>query len=244
MDKILLHGFWGQSSDWQELMESLKAATSNSFDVWAPELFLRGTSWGPCGSLQQWVDLIGSEIQKRTGDNKWELWGYSLGGRLALHVAQRFPHLFERVMVLSSFVGHMTEEEKQKREQWDRDWADQFLEQDWKKLAQLWQQQSVFESDDLVYRANPEMFSRKNLALSFIEWSPAHHFFSFEWITKSKNKIYYFVGERDEKYLNLYQNMKTDQVIENLFVVPSAGHRIIKGHSHTLTHFYLQECRT
>ncbi len=98
-----LHGFLGSPLDWQDL------------DL--PGLFL--TLPGHQGRPLD-LSLLEKEIPKKT-----TLIGYSLGGRLAMDFAHRFPERIERLIILSANPG--LEKGKEERIEWDEKWA-QLLE--------------------------------------------------------------------------------------------------------------------
>lgn len=53
------------------------------------------------------------------GDSPSFLAGYSMGGRIALYLALRFPNLFRKTVIISASPGLKTEEERQTRKESD-----------------------------------------------------------------------------------------------------------------------------
>jgi pimeloyl-ACP methyl ester carboxylesterase len=92
MTTYLLHGFWGQPSDWQQVLTRLPLNES----VHIPDLLVAGPL-GPQNPLPQWAD----EFWKNVEDEQVQLVGYSMGARLALSALLRHPKRVRRALLLS-----------------------------------------------------------------------------------------------------------------------------------------------
>jgi 2-succinyl-6-hydroxy-2,4-cyclohexadiene-1-carboxylate synthase len=94
---VLLHGFTQASSSWAPFLERL----AGSYRVLAVDLPGHG------GSAELSGDLDGSAglVLELVGDEPFDLVGYSLGGRVALHVACQAPRSLRRVVAISASTG-------------------------------------------------------------------------------------------------------------------------------------------
>lgn len=91
-------------------------------------------------SLSETADQIAEAIPEST----FSLGGYSLGGRVALHVALRHPDRIERLVLLGASRGLAEESLRAARRQLDERWA-QLLEQDGtEKFLDAWLAQPLF----------------------------------------------------------------------------------------------------
>lgn len=98
---VLLHGFLGGGSDWDDVQPTLGGRP-----IWAPDLPGHGPTPVTAAplSLDGWADLVAEGIRSRF-DVPPALVGYSLGGRVALRVAERHPGAFSRLVLVSTNPG-------------------------------------------------------------------------------------------------------------------------------------------
>lgn len=114
---LLLHGFMGAADDWRPLMQSLGlqrrcvaldlpghggtavVATSGANDI-SSSTGGTGSSGQEAYSLEAAADAVAALVQQE-GLAGCRLVGYSLGARLALLLAARWPHLFSAVVSVS-----------------------------------------------------------------------------------------------------------------------------------------------
>src|SRR5262249_17776365 len=125
MTTVFLHGFWGQPSDWNDVLSRLPV----SCDVWIPDLYEAGPL--PPHNISQWVEHFLEAIDQRAGEV--QVVGYSMGGRLLLNALMREPGRFQRALVLSAYPV-LKGEEKAERTAWGQSWRKRFLEDPWSEL--------------------------------------------------------------------------------------------------------------
>jgi 2-succinyl-6-hydroxy-2,4-cyclohexadiene-1-carboxylate synthase len=92
---VLLHGFTQTGRSWTTLIDDL-ARDHEVVTIDAP---------GHGGSHAMRVDLAGAADLVAEIGQRASYVGYSMGGRLALHVAVAHPHLVERLVLLSATAG-------------------------------------------------------------------------------------------------------------------------------------------
>lgn len=179
-----LHGFLGVASDWDFLLprEKVKAVdlyeNQQNFQLWAK-------------SFNQRVRESGAESNI--------LLGYSLGGRLALHVFFDDPELWSKALFLSTHPGLKTEEEKEQRLQMDEVWAQRFLGDPWRDVMAGWNDQSVLSQGSSPQRSE-ENYEREKLAFCLRSWSLGLQDDFRPLIAEHREKITWLTGERDEKF--------------------------------------------
>ncbi|RME15509.1 MAG: alpha/beta fold hydrolase [Bdellovibrio sp.] len=219
VDILALHGFWGRGSQWKNLL--------SSFSFWAPDLFTFDSPWGPqrFQNMKDWAKSWNQWVRQEVGVGV-ELWGYSLGGRLALHAFLLEPELYRSLVLLSAHPGG--ELDVQARKSWDEKWSQDFLQISWEELFQKWNGQNLFKHDSLPPRFFEGM-SREALSQAFLKWSPRNHSFSLEDLKTFRNRIFWVCGGKDFKYKSLYQRLRAQGRVQNLCEVPTCGHRLIQA---------------
>ncbi len=125
---LLLHGFLGTGDDWSAIAENLP----EQWCVIAPDIPGHGeTCLADSRSELSDVQLFSLEsvaagiieILDIRECEKAYLCGYSMGGRLALYLALRFPERFQAALILSATAGLRSEEERLLRRKSDEELA-------------------------------------------------------------------------------------------------------------------------
>lgn len=220
MNLCLLHGFWGQPSDWQRVLPLLK---QQDYDFFIPDLYSK-SPLDPRHSLEQWTENFLRVLEKKWGNEPCDLVGYSMGGRLAMHAALKRPERFRRVLLLSTRPGLM-ESEKESRQQWVEEWREKFRRDTWSHLIEGWDAQEIFNYSEPIGRRCEDTL-RPYLVRSLENWSLLHH--SVDWFSMKqapKNIDWYF-GELDEKFLPVVKGLKEYGVQGEVATGPG-GHRIL-----------------
>ena len=212
-----IHGFFGQSSDWQELQSEL-SKNINVAEVQSLELF------SPDSNLQgDFTNFVEIAPRPMATENN-VLVGYSLGGRLAQHMYLQNSNLWNHAFFLSSNVGLCPEVERRKA--WESEWRSKFLDMPWSELQEQWSAQDIFAHDKKLQRKE-EQFDREKLANSLTDWSLLNHQFDTNEFVNLNGNIHWVYGERDLKYKGLHEqfiNMKLSGTFDQ---IKGAGHRLL-----------------
>lgn len=185
---IFLHGFLGKPSDWDPVISYLPPCS-----VFKVELPGHGTT----PFTESFTLPLPSE--------KFHLVGYSMGGRLALQYAQRFPQQIASLVIASAHPGLKNDDEKKERSQRDRLWAEKLLSLSIDEFLSQWYDQPLFQSFKVDFSMRKD-HNPEHLAKALLHYSLASQSFF-----KPKNALY-LVGEKDEAYRSLYPEAT---VIEN-----------------------------
>jgi len=207
---LALHGFLGRGSDWDFLRDA-------GFEVVAPDLFgpavTPNVSEGP-GGARDASRHIRAALPPRPRGPRGALVGYSLGGRLALHVANDY----DLAVIISAGItpGDAV------REAADDAWARRFESDDWETLIRDWNAQPVFGGH--VAHRDEHDFDRRALARALRDWSPA--VLMPPDLTTITTRVLWIAGERDAKYVA--EGRRAVSLLPNatLAVVEGAGHRV------------------
>lgn len=220
---VAIHGFLGRPDDWAPLSEALHRF-SPEVDFQAVNLFAEVPSTRQ-KRIDDWAKDF-NQSQKSRHVERNILMGYSLGGRLALEAAIEKPGLWDEVVLISAHPGLMGEEERQRRENSDRDWAEKFIHLPWQEVVRLWNGQPVFIGSREPDRLEAQ-FDRQALAQTMVNWSLAHQDFKGEGLVNLKPKLHWYAGEKDKKYVDLFQHLRADGFIEDVHTIKGASHRVI-----------------
>ncbi len=186
---IFLHGFLGSARDWEKVCSYLP-----SFDCHCIELPGHGTT--------PFTDDFASLFPPL---EKMDLIGYSMGGRIALYYAEKFPERVNSLTLLSTHTG--LQKGKEERWQTDLSWANEIVSS-FDDFLKKWYAQPIFAGfiPDLTMRRkhNPQALAQSLL----------HYSLSKQPLFSPKNALF-VVGEKDKKYRELYPQA---------IVIPNAGH--------------------
>jgi len=144
------------------------------------------------------------------------LFGYSMGGRLALDLLQR--RRFDKAIIVSAGLN-APDEERRKR---DEEWARRFESEEWPSLLRAWNAQPVFGGHAVERRE--EDFDRAELARQLREYSPA--VLPPPRLESIETPVLWIAGERDRKYVEIARRAVARLPHAELWICPGAGHRV------------------
>lgn len=109
---VLLHGFCGSSAYWENVAPLL----GDSFRVIMPDLRGHGSSDAPLGAytIEQLADDVAALLEA-LGVDRYALLGHSMGGYVALSLAQRYSHRLSGFGLIHSTAYPDSEEAREKR---------------------------------------------------------------------------------------------------------------------------------
>ena len=119
---VFLHGFLGNASDWADLAPFFAA----DFDVIAVDLPGHGAAHDR-PEAECAVDAAARAVVAtldEVGLGRFSVCGYSMGGRIALHLATHFSERMSRLVLVGASPGLRTEDEREARIQHDAALAD------------------------------------------------------------------------------------------------------------------------
>ena len=123
---VCFHGFMGSTKDWGFLPSKVECP------VYAVDLPGHGASGLP-DAEGMWFNLLVDEVVdqlKDRGVSEFHVLGYSLGGRIALALADRYPDVVQKLVLESCHPGLEEEYQRIARRKNDRRWAERFAS-DW-----------------------------------------------------------------------------------------------------------------
>lgn len=213
-----LHGFLGRLQDWDML-----SAHAIAMDAVVNIDILKIASPSECLGLMQWAQNFNAPLQQ---NERRVLMGYSLGGRLALHVLLDNPSLWQSAILVSAHSGLKTLEEKIKRLAQDDIWAKRFEDDPWDILMSAWNTRKVFAGKAASFKRLESEHSRLDLANILRYWSLGHQEDFFPIIAKLPMPILWIIGEQDNVYRERASSLIFGHAKSEVWVAPNAGHRV------------------
>lgn len=215
MNLYCLHGFLGNGKDWS-MLSALK-----DVEIIAPDLFMEES---PLLPLWDWADAFHQKYIE--GKAPGLLVGYSLGGRLAMHLLAKFASSFFGAVIISAHPGLSGQSLKSARLKEDARWADDFEKASWDSLMERWNARSVFVSDVSTPTREEKSLKRARLAEALRIWSLGNQDNLKEAIEQVELPILWMAGERDQKYAEIARKMRLAHLESQILIVNESGHRI------------------
>jgi 2-succinyl-6-hydroxy-2,4-cyclohexadiene-1-carboxylate synthase len=223
---IALHGFLGLPTDWHSWRKHLGPHENFlAINLWSDPLLNSSLTFA------QWTDSFVTFVANKFKPSQAiELWGYSMGGRLALSALNSAPALFSKAVIVSANPGLESEIARKLRAANDVEWAQRFETQNWQDLVHDWNSQLVFQAptpvDNSVNRLETH-FKRAHLAQALRNWSIAHQPNFWPGIEKINIPVDWHVGEFDKTYLEIGQRAESLNSKIKLKIHPGCGHRLL-----------------
>lgn len=204
---VFLHGFMGAKEDWQPLM----AKMSLYYHCICIDLPGHGGNQYrlPTPGLLEAAEHI-FEAVTQLGYQNFHLVGYSLGGRIALHIAKQQPHALLSLVLESAHPGLQNELDKQQRILSDKRWADRLNALPLKQFLSLWYQQAVFS--DLTSEQRQWLISKRQ-SNNQQHLHACYQATSLGWqqdcrdvLQQLKCPSYFISGEQDKKFQKIASN--------------------------------------
>lgn len=230
---FFLHGFLGCPSDWDSVISGLPK--KRELRTFTPDLF-REEALSPRQPFDAWAQDYNQWVRETTSATDINiLVGYSLGGRLAMHALKHAPELWSRSVIISANPGfqdtyeglHPDSAERQARWVSDSSWAEQFLLSPWADLMSQWNSQPVFRDSQSEPQRLEAYYDRNLLSLALRQWSLAKQKNMRSTIRRNASQMVWVVGELDQKFLSLSQDLNKDIADLRVEVIPAASHRIL-----------------
>ena len=226
---LFLHGFSGSSRIWNDITTQLNCYTI-ALDIagHGKSKFLDIDSYY---SLNNWSDEL-NFILNELEISKIKLCGYSMGGRLAIAFASKYPNKIEKLIIESAHLGLMDNLVKKKRYKEDL-LLSKLIEEDISIFAEKWQKMPLFSNqktrNKIAYLNQQEIrLSQNPLQLSY-----ALRLFSQGKMESYENEFREFNfpiliinGSEDVKYKEIGKQMAKINSKARQHIVPKANHNV------------------
>lgn len=228
---LLLHGFMGSAAEWSEVAGAL----CGEHRLLIPDLPGHGASTGLLypdaytmpGAARALITLLDAE-----GVARCAVTGYSMGGRLALHLALRHPERGERLLLESASPGLATEEERAARRASDERLAQRLETGDLREFVEDWYRQPLFSTlardEPLLCRTIESRLENdpQELARSLRATGTGSQPSLWGELPDLRPPTLAVAGETDAKFVALAREMERASASVRAVMVPGAGHSV------------------
>jgi 2-succinyl-6-hydroxy-2,4-cyclohexadiene-1-carboxylate synthase len=229
---VVLHGFTGSAEAWQRALPALQ----ETFTTYAVEIVGHGRSDVP-DDVEHYrlgravTDLV--VLVDRLGLDRFSLLGYSMGGRLALHLALVASERIDALVLESAAPGISDPDERAERARADEKLARLIEERGVEAFVDVWERVPLFASQralpaDVRGRQRAIRLSQRpqGLANSLRGMGAG----AMEPVTgrlgEYRMPVLYVAGEIDTKYVEIGRSMTAAMPDARCVVVPGAGHTV------------------
>ncbi len=231
---LCLPGAIGSSLDWEMLIP------------WLPQEYQYITlDWRNIEA--QWSTVHAHLERALAGAPRpWFLLAYSQGARIALHTLCHHPTPFSGAILFGANPGFEKNEERVKRAEADRRWAEKARSDPWDQFLKTWELQSVFISgnppemwpDGLgpVWQATRRAMAndRESVARQFEQWSLASQPNLWPLLPTVDKPICWVAGAEDTKFAAIARRAASLHPHSTLATLPHTRHRIPWESPHSL----------
>lgn len=228
---LMVHGFMGD----HRVFNHLKDELCQSCNPVAVDLLGHGHSSKPTDpnryhEQQQMDDIV--QLIQRLNLSPLFLYGYSMGGRLALKTALKNPKLFHGLILESTTNGIADEEKRKERRKIDKSRARQ-IEDDYEEFLSRWEEAALFQSfqpvDQHLKKKYDQIHREQNpntMAASLRGFGTGFMTPETDPITEFNKPVLLIAGSGDEKYVQIYKQ-ELSPLFSNVHVCfIKAGHRV------------------
>ncbi|NJM59821.1 MAG: 2-succinyl-6-hydroxy-2,4-cyclohexadiene-1-carboxylate synthase [Oscillatoriales cyanobacterium RU_3_3] len=227
---LFLHGFLGNSQDFNSVISLL----SQNYCCLVVDLPGHGktqvTGDETCYNMSNTArSLIALLDELEIG--KCYLFGYSMGGRLALYLALHYSEKFEKVVLESASPGLKTEKDRSRRRQADFELSQKLENSNIKEFLLDWYDRPLFQSLKNSPKFDRLLESRLEnnpieLAKSLRQMGTGNQPSLWEKLAENQVPLLLLAGECDDKFKNINAEMAELCPSATLKIVPNAGHNI------------------
>lgn len=221
---VLLHGFTGDATTWSELTNHLDRP------VFAVELLGHGRR---PSHVKPTIDALVDDVLQQLDDagiQRATLFGYSMGGRVAMALAARAPHRVRALITLGSHPG--LEDDKARCDRRDHDWAlaDRVEREGLSSFLDFWMELPIFASQSALGSEWREASKRQRMRRSArdyalaLRWSGTGTMAPL-WNALSESDIPHLAiaGELDSKYSGVAADL-VERTGATSAIIADAGH--------------------
>jgi 2-succinyl-6-hydroxy-2,4-cyclohexadiene-1-carboxylate synthase len=223
-DLLLLHGFSGTHRAFDAVIAAL---APQRYRPLAPDLPGHGScvDAGPIDFAGTVADLAAA------APPRFVLCGYSLGGRIALHLALAHPRRVVRLVLVSTTAGLADAGERAARRVDDEELADRIEREPLEQFVLRWRAQPLFAAEPEATRAAAAADQRRNTAAGIAAALRGLGTGAMEPVWDRLGELTMpaavIVGERDEKFVDLGRRLCEGLPDARMQVVAGAGHGLL-----------------
>jgi 2-succinyl-6-hydroxy-2,4-cyclohexadiene-1-carboxylate synthase len=217
---VLLHGFTHTGRSWDDV----SAALGERYRPLAPDIRGHG---GASQALPVSLEAVLADVDALEAEN-FTLAGYSMGGRIALHVALARPQSVLRLVLIGASPGLSDAKEREARRKADERLADEIEHMTIDEFATAWARAPVLagQAPEVLARVHADRLRNTPAGLARALRGLGTGALPPVWgrLGELRMPVVLIVGERDEKFHAIARQMVNAIPDARLHVVPAAGH--------------------
>ncbi|MBV9943728.1 MAG: alpha/beta fold hydrolase [Solirubrobacterales bacterium] len=230
-DVVLLHGFTHTGASW----DPVAAALAERYRALAPDLAPRirapdirghGSAWN---RMPVTLDAVLGDLEA-LAPAPFALAGYSMGGRLALHAALAFGARVRRLVLIGASPGIADDAERRARRSADEALAGEIDALAIGEFAQRWARTPVLagQPPDVAAAIHADRLHNHPAGLAQALRGLGTGALPSLWdrLSELQMPVAIVVGERDQKFKAIANEMAADLPSAEILVVPGAGHAV------------------
>jgi 2-succinyl-6-hydroxy-2,4-cyclohexadiene-1-carboxylate synthase len=228
---VCLHGFMGAGADWLQIAE----VWAHHFFCLMPDLPGHGHNTHLPISQPLDFDVVVQDLQiflEQLNLDRVSLVGYSLGGRIALYAALKFPQKIRALVLESCHAGITDEQTRRDRAEVDDQQAEALLAQGMETFVEQWYELDLFST----LKSHPRLLMeikaqrKKNdprwVAKIIKELSPGRQPPLWEKLGLLPMPVLLIAGGLDSKYAELVVKMGKQMPEATVEIIPEVGHNV------------------
>ena len=218
---LLLHGFTATGASWDPVRRLVDAGL---YEPEAPDLRGHGTN---ADARPATIPATVADLQR---DEPYALAGYSMGGRIALHLALAQPDRVRRLVLISTTAGLADDADRRTRRAADDDLADGLERGGMEAFARWWGAQPLFagQSNEVAAAAHRDRLrnTAEGLAASLRGMGTGVMDPVWDRLGELTMPAAVLVGERDAKFRAIGERLADALPNAELVLVRDAGHAL------------------
>ncbi|MGI8712453.1 MAG: 2-succinyl-6-hydroxy-2,4-cyclohexadiene-1-carboxylate synthase [Solirubrobacteraceae bacterium] len=219
---VLLHGFTNTGASWDRVV----AALGERYRPLAPDIRGHGSA---ADRRPVTLEAVTDDIS-RLAPNALTLAGYSMGGRLALHLAFALAPRITRLVLIGASPGLADPVQRAARREADERLADELRQLTIEQFARRWAQTPVLGGQPPAVQAAVTADRLRNtpagLAAALRGLGTGALTSLWDRLGELETPVVLIVGERDHKFRATAEQMLAALPSARLDVVPGAGHAV------------------
>jgi 2-succinyl-6-hydroxy-2,4-cyclohexadiene-1-carboxylate synthase len=226
---LFLHGFMGSSDDFAPLLTQL----SKHFHCVCVDLPGHGQTASSDENISSIARRLVDLLESLPIDRLCYLFGYSLGGRIALYLALHYPQYWSKVVLESASVGLATLAAQQERQRQEQAIARKLRQPnlDFAEFIDHWYQQPVFQGINAQPNFPALIAQRRQnqplaLAQSLENAGLGSQPYLGQLLSNNQIPLLLMVGANDNKFVVINQAMAASCPAAELLIVPHCSHNI------------------
>lgn len=228
---VCLHGFTGSSKTFESLFDNRQL----DFQVIAIDLIGHGQTSVVVDKMYYTFENMCDEVileLKKIGVVYFSLFGYSMGARLALGIASKYPDHISHLILESGSPGLKTTQEQESRRASDEKLALKIEEEGVASFVDFWGNIALFDSQKSLPKKSQEKIRQERLSQQVFGLANSLRFMgtgsqpSFWPKLKEMTleSITLIVGELDSKFITIALEMKRENSKFQFITIKEAGH--------------------